>query len=209
MTELFCSSTLVHRGREAGRRKGFTLVELMVSLTVGGIVLLLAHALLSSVIDATARSGAAVAEATRSANRHLWLVRTFGSAVVGSEPPRGFRGLNRWRYALEADEIEFAAMVRTPRGHEERFVRLELYPNGRLIAVLRASLGAGDIGPDTAVLADELLGFGAEYLIEYGADARWVSEWVSPVSAPVAARLRLDCGDQGIDTLVVHIGARG
>jgi len=48
-----------------------------------------------------------------------------------------------------------------------------------------------------------------DYLLDYGAGARWVDEWVSPVSAPVAARLRLLHTGGRADTLLLHIGSRG
>jgi len=41
------------------------------------------------------------------------------------------------------------------------------------------------------VLADSLRDAAFDYLLEPGARARWVREWVSPVSAPLAVRLRI------------------
>ena len=55
-----------------------------------------------------------------------------------------------------------------------------------------------------------------DYLLEPGAESRWVREWVSPVSAPVAVRMRIakaGCGkrDAGcvVDTLLFLIKERG
>ena len=55
-----------------------------------------------------------------------------------------------------------------------------------------------------------------DYLLEPGAESRWVKEWVSPVTAPVAIRLRVttgrESGDGGrvvTDTLLFLIKERG
>jgi hypothetical protein len=48
-----------------------------------------------------------------------------------------------------------------------------------------------------------------EYLLEYGAQARWVQEWHSPASAPLAVRLRLQADSGAVDTLMLVIGPRG
>ena len=47
-----------------------------------------------------------------------------------------------------------------------------------------------------------------DYLLEPGAESQWVREWVSPVSAPLAARLRLTRSER-VDTLVLLIKGRG
>lgn len=51
----------------------------------------------------------------------------------------------------------------------------------------------------------------AEYLLEPGADAAWMKGWQSPVSAPLAVRLRIRRGDDAgvVDTLLFAIGPRG
>ena len=52
-----------------------------------------------------------------------------------------------------------------------------------------------------------------DYLLDPGADSKWVREWISPVSAPLAVRLRIaGCGmrDAGcVDTLLFLIKERG
>ena len=54
-------------------------------------------------------------------------------------------------------------------------------------------------------------GFAAEYLLEPGANARWMKGWQSPVSAPLAVRLRIAREDSSglVDTLLLAIGPRG
>jgi hypothetical protein len=62
-------------------------------------------------------------------------------------------------------------------------------------------------------LQREVAGLELDYLLEPGADTKWVREWVSPVSAPVAIRVRIaGCGRgyaAGVDTLLFLVKERG
>ena len=189
-----------------GTRAGFTLIELLVALSIGGLAVVLAHALFAQTLDALQRGERVATASVRHTNRYAWLVRAFGSLTTSSRPPRGFSGTNGVRDGLEADAIRFHAFVRTPGGSGIREVTLELDASGRLTATLVASDAAA---PQSVVLSEPLVAFGAEYLLEYGAGARWVRSWQSPVTAPLAARLRLYGTDARADTLLLHIGARG
>ena len=191
----------------SNRAGGFTLVELLVALAVGGVVLLLAHALLVGVVDAAERGRAATLELTRRANRSAWLGRTFGSTAISFDRGWGFQGLNRMAAGLEADEIRFHAAVRSGTAHAVRRVRIVLDDRRRLVAELLAA-GSDSTAPDTLVVAESVVGFGAEYLLDYGAGARWISEFVSTATAPLAARLRIATAER-IDTVFVHVGLRG
>ena len=51
-------------------------------------------------------------------------------------------------------------------------------------------------------------GVAFDYLLEPGAHAAWVREWISPVSAPVAVRVRIARG-AAVDTLLFIVGPRG
>ena len=66
------------------------------------------------------------------------------------------------------------------------------------------------------VLRDSIAELALDYLLEQGADAAWVRQWISPVSAPVAVRLRIattGCvmrdGKCVVDTLLFLIKERG
>ena len=65
-------------------------------------------------------------------------------------------------------------------------------------------------------MSDSVTDAGFDYLLEPGVESRWVREWVSPVSAPVAIRVRvtrgLGMGDERrvvTDTLLFLIKERG
>lgn len=68
-----------------------------------------------------------------------------------------------------------------------------------------------DHGGGAAVrLADAVLGLECDYLLVPGADARWVRQWHSPLSAPLAVRLRLLRQDGlQVDTLLLLVRERG
>ena len=71
--------------------------------------------------------------------------------------------------------------------------------------------------PGTAIaLRDVVRDVEFDYLLEPGAESRWVREWVSPVSAPVAVRMRITKAENGkwetgnaVDTLLFLIKERG
>jgi prepilin-type N-terminal cleavage/methylation domain-containing protein len=187
---------------------GFTLIEVLVAVTLTGLVVLIAHAVLAEVSDAAARGQAVVQELDRAGNRRAWLLRTFANVTVGSAPVRGFEGRDGEQDGREADRVSFYSRFRVDAGDGARQVRLWL-AHGALLAEVRLPADLPDTAPDTLVLAAGLRGFGADFLMEYGAQAPWVREWVSPVSAPIAVRLRLMNAAGRVDTLLLHVGARG
>ncbi len=178
---------------------GFTLIEVLVALTIAALVVLLAHQVFASVAERGRTLLAARDSLDRAANARRWLKATFLSLDVGTDSAGGFDG--------RADRMAFSAWQRTADGWFERR-RVTLGRSGdRLVA----SLGSGDsIG-----LAGDVADVAFDYLLEPGADSRWVREWVSPVSAPVAIRLRVEGPGNGeggravVDTLLFLIKERG
>ncbi len=105
--------------------------------------------------------------------------------------------------------MAFWTWLLTPDGwFERRHVALER-AGKRLVAI---------VTPDRSIaLVDSVSDVQLDYLLEPGAESRWVREWVSAVSAPVAVRARLvrmgraqeDEGRVVVDTLLFLIKARG
>ncbi|OLD39480.1 MAG: hypothetical protein AUI57_03150 [Candidatus Rokubacteria bacterium 13_1_40CM_2_68_8] len=181
-------------------QRGFTLIEILVALTIGAVVVLLAHELFGAVVDRGRTLAMARTALDRSANARRWLDATFLSLDVGTDGGSGFEG--------RPDHAGFTAWLLTPDGwFERRQVTLDV-EQGRL----RAS-----VNPGTPIaLIDSVTDLQIDYLLEPGAESRWVREWVSPVSAPVAVRLRMEragCGmrDTGcvVDTMLFLIKERG
>ena len=66
----------------------------------------------------------------------------------------------------------------------------------------------GRPGADAPIVLARATGVAFDYLLEPGADSRWVGTWSSPVSAPLAVRVRLS-HDGGVDTALYLIKGRG
>jgi prepilin-type N-terminal cleavage/methylation domain-containing protein len=188
--------------------RGFTLIEVLLALTIGSVVVLLAHRLFTGVADGARRMNAVRTALDRAANAKRVLVEAFGSLDVGNGT--GFAG--------RADHLEFAAWLRTPEGWLTR-QRVALGVNrGRLVALIGFA--------DSIVLADSVRQVEFDYLLESGEEtgapdampgegARFVREWLSPVSAPLAVRMRIEYSSRergmgvGADTLLLLVGPRG
>ena len=70
-------------------------------------------------------------------------------------------------------------------------------------------VAGGALGASVALL-DSVRDVACDYLLEPGGESRWVRTWVSPVSAPLAVRLRIRRTDaEGTDTLLFLIKERG
>jgi prepilin-type N-terminal cleavage/methylation domain-containing protein len=179
---------------------GFTLIEVMVALTIGALVVLVANQLFAAVAERGRTLVAARTALDRAANARRWLAATFLSLDVGTDGAGGFDG--------RPDHAGFSTWLLTPDGWFERCQVTLGAEEGHVQATLT---------PGTPIaLMDSVSDVQFDYLLEPGADSRWVGEWVSPVSAPVAVRMRLtkaghgtrDSG-LGVDTLLFLIKERG
>jgi len=175
-------------------RRGFTLIEVMVALTLSAIVVLLAHQIFAGVVDGVARLNDARARATRTANARRWLVEAFGSLQSGADTSGSFEG--------HAGTVSFASWQRVPEGGLRR-VRVLLGMSGTDVV---ARMPGGQVA-----LVDSVSALAFDYLLEPGANTTWAREWLSPVSAPLAVRIRIYYRGRPIraDTLLLAIGGRG
>ena len=170
---------------------GFTLIELVVALTIGAMVVLMAHRILRGVIDGSEALGAAREALDHEANGRRMLTTLFGSLDVNGDTVE-FRG--------EPSRVGFTTWHGDAHGFRTRNRVTLIAENGSLVA-----LGASQ--EPLAVLRD-VMALELDYLLEYGARERWVGEWISPASAPAAVRLRLSRSARA-DTLLLIIGGRG
>jgi prepilin-type N-terminal cleavage/methylation domain-containing protein len=175
---------------------GFTLIEVLVALTISAVVVLLAHQLFAGVADRGRTLSQARTALDRTANARRWLEATFLSLDVGTDGASGFEG--------RPDHAAFTTWLLTPdRWFERRVVSLARQDD-RLVA---------SVTPGQPVaLMDSVENVALDYLLEPGAESKWVREWVSPVSAPVAVRVRVMRGRGTLtvtDTLLFLIKERG
>jgi|SRR5437870_3174133 len=181
-------------------RRGFTLVEVLVALTIGAVIVLLAHQLFAGVADRGRTLTLSRTALDRTANARRWLGATLLSLDVGTDGASGFEG--------RPDHAAFTAWLLTPDGWFERRVVSLAGQDDRLVAT---------VTPGQAIaLMDSIGDVAFDYLLEPGEESRWVREWVSPVSAPVAVRMRVtrargrgEGGRVVTDTLLFLIKERG
>ncbi len=173
-----------------GSIAGFTLLELLVALVVAGFVVLLVHQTFGAVSDGVERVTAATAAQDRRENARRWLAETMLALEVGGEAG-GFEG--------RPDAMRFTSWVRVPGGWAER--------RHVALGLVRGHLEART-DERRWILSDSATGLAFDYLLEPGAESHWVQTWLSPVSAPLAVRLRL-ARTPGVDTLLFLIKGRG
>lgn len=173
------------------QRRGFTLIEVLVAVAITGLVALLAHQLFGAVVDASRRIVAEREALDGERNARRYLRDAFLSLDVGDST--GFEG--------HPDHVAFAAWQRTADGWQERR-RIELSQDGAVWLVVTS---AGE----RVVLADSVTAVRLDYLLEPGAASPWVGEWISPVSAPLAVRMRITRWSGRADTTLYPIRSRG
>jgi len=162
----------------------------MVAIAIAGIVIVAAHRIFTGVADGARAVAAARESLDRSANARRWLKATF----LSLEPP--FEG--------RANRASFTSWQLVPDGwFEQEPTQL----------VQEGSNFLGATGAEPLRLADGVSDVAFDYLLDPGADTKWVREWISPVSAPLAVRLRIaGCGRRAaacVDTLLFLVKERG
>jgi len=170
--------------------RGFTLIEIIVALTIGALVVITAHRIFAAVTDGTKALTHARENLDRTVNARRWLKAAF----LSLEPP--FEG--------RIDHASFISWQLAAGGwFEPRSIKV-FKQGSQFVAE-----GTGD----PLLLIDGATGVAFDYLLDPGADTKWVREWISPVSAPLAVRLRItgcDKRDAGcVDTLLFLVKERG
>ena len=169
-------------------RNGFTLIEVLVALTIGSIVVLMVHDCFAGMTDLAARLDAERRAASARTDARAFLVRAFGSLEIGTPHMHGFEGLpDRVTFSSALDDSLPTAIT----------IRMD---GARLIA-------EGPNAPPRQL--DSAVAVSCDYLLSFGSQSTWVQEWHSPASAPLATRMRLQRRDGTVDTLLLIIGPRG
>ncbi len=172
------------------RSAGFTLIEVLVALTLAAFVVLAAHRIFASVMEGVGRLGEERVALDREANARELLSSLVGSLDV--DQLDAFRG--------EPDQVAFPTWVTDSLGR-----------SARRRAVIRAEGGAmilTGVYAEPVVLADSVSTLALDYLLEMGARQRFLRRWYSEASAPAALRFRITRGAR-TDTLLLLAGWRG
>ena len=171
-------------------RNAFTLIEVVLALTIAAMGVTLAAAAFGVSIDA-ARSLEVHAEAReREANAWRWLAEAVASIDVAPEPSMPFVGT--------ATSLSFHTHVRVRDGwFEPGLVELSHDPPG---VVAHTEHGA-------VRLFDSIDAVAIDYLDRFGAGSAWLTRWQSTIAPPLAIRLRVGRAHEA-DTALFYIGAR-
>jgi prepilin-type N-terminal cleavage/methylation domain-containing protein len=174
------------------RRRGFTLIEVLVAVVLSAVVALLAHQLFGAAVDGGRRLRDVRLGTDRRGNADQFLRAAFLSLEVGIDSADGFSG--------KRDMVRFSTWLPTADGWLERGVVELGLDDDRWIA---------SAPPQAKVeLANGVTDLRFDYLLEMGADSKWVSVWESAVSAPLAIRVRVTRRESA-DTMLYLIKARG
>lgn len=174
---------------------GFTLLEVMVAIVVGGLVIL-ATRLLSERI---AESGRALARATREESRHAAADELL-RALVGQMETQPDLVSENPVFVGNGQAAEFTTWCERPEEWEERCrVRLELdsSASGPVLRAKAAEIGAVDLDSFNEPAA-------LRYLLDAGNGGRWIVRWNPAPYAPVAIGIVT-----ATDTVILRVGPRG
>jgi prepilin-type N-terminal cleavage/methylation domain-containing protein len=207
-------------------RGGFTLLEVVVSLTIAAVVVVGAHSGIAMLIDLSQRAARHREDASRAAAVRGTLAEWLRGAYVDTAGAAiGFRGIPGVSPFGSSDHrLDFQTRVPGAAGGGGiqtfhitiRVDRAGAARDGRLIAELRPVAGPGapraqgaPAGPvrdesRSMVLAPQVSGFSAQYLLAVGDERHWLSRWESGTRVPDAVRLRIH-GDSVPDLLNVPL----
>jgi len=173
---------------------GFTLLEVIVALTIGAMIVGVAHALVVTLGDGATAIADARVRADRESNSERMLRGLVSRAEAGSvEAP--FEGL--------PNRVRFRSWCCTPNGWLEACdVHLQLTADraGNRLEALLIERGTSR----SVVLARGFQTGAIRYLSDVRLGGRWMTVWGAGTSVPIALGVVIDG-----DTTVLRIGNRG
>ncbi len=173
---------------------GFTLIEIMVAVAVGGIVLLAGFSALTSVHDRSEHALQATTAAREAAAVRSTLIDWLTSAQVSApEVAVSFEGQDAAELDMAGDELSFPTSSRMALRKSLTAVRLYLdtdpeTPEYGLVAELTDRLGAE---PGLIELVPQAVGFNLRYLPNVDGPVEWTESWVSQRQLPRAVEITL------------------
>ena len=169
-------------------RAGMTLIELLVALTITGLVLAAGYAAFSTIADRREAIAAITEEAVRAASVRATLSDWLAGARMDIQSSQEtFRGLDGVSDDLPDDQLTFLTAAGTPLGERETIVRLlidrdEATPERGLVAELsdrrRRALRRLELLPAASSLD-------LQYLFGMQGARRWLPSWISSSVMPV------------------------
>jgi prepilin-type N-terminal cleavage/methylation domain-containing protein len=174
---------------------GFTLVEVLVALAIGGLVTLTAAATAAAIPDVAGRADAQLAGALRSVavrtQLREWLRASYASR--DSTYDAAFTGVDGPRSGTDALRFPLVDPTATVRGRASIVLAIDGNPDGSssLVAEIQPESGSRtriELVPGAGFLE-------ARYLYFVSSEPRWFTGWGSEVERPSAVRLWIDGED--------------
>ena len=190
-------------------RRGFTIVETLVSLVVCGIIAVATYAASGLVIDTRARATKLGSDARFEVAARLTLASWLRSAthLDGRTP---FEGVPGGTVRNRSDAMTFGVADGGPLFPGPHLIRLRHNtdrgrPNG-VVAELRPLAGSGFAPPETLLLSASAVGFRARYHGIVEGRRQWLDAWKADTVLPRAIAFQLTyeesfTGESGFSTL--------
>jgi prepilin-type N-terminal cleavage/methylation domain-containing protein len=175
------------------KRRGFTLIEVMVSLAVGAAAVLVVGAVARAVTMAHR-----TLEASRRALDHRAVgLRTMSLLLEAADV--GLGGADP--FTGDQHEVRFTAWAQVPEGWTER---------GKVRLVVKDTVLCAETASGSTPLVTPVHAVRFSYLARTGPERGWTDGWASALSVPAAVRVILGFGtDRPPDTVLVFLGDRG
>ncbi len=175
------------------RRRGMTLLELIVGLTVTGLVLAAGFASLATIGDRRARIEVTLDTIVREANARAEIIAwVAGASLTLDEGGPQFRGLDGVRESMPDDQLTFLTTSQTPLGAGGIVVRLyvdrdDATPERGLTAAFAEWRGTAlkRVELDPRVQALDI-----RYLSTFQFRLGWLPSWISSTLIPTGIELR-------------------
>lgn len=177
------------------KRSGFTLIEVIVAMTIAAIAAQLCLGIFRAVSDGIAHANNSLQVEEGRVNAWRWMSDVFGAVEPVGQQESGFAGSEQ--------SMEFVGGIRDATGEEVSSLIDLSFEDDMLIA--RSSV-------DSATVLARGLAWGRfEYVVAYGATAPLHNVWNSRISAPLAIRVvmaHVDGAISPVDTLLFWVGTR-
>lgn len=173
-------------------RRGTTLLELMVALTIAGLALLASRYLIEEIDDSGTTLSHFARNADQAANGDRLLRALVARAEVSPDSLRRFRG--------DSARASFDSWCERPSGWLERCRVTIAIGAGQDSSTITALFGTGEL------LRLRTIGGAAmfRYVSQDSAGRRWLRAWGQSITAPFALTIESDR-----DTVLLVVGERG
>jgi type II secretory pathway pseudopilin PulG len=176
------------------KRGGMTLLELVVGLTITGLVITAGFTALQVLEDRRAQAEDVMNAVTRTANERAQIAQWLaGARLTVEEGGPAFRGLDGVHDGTPDDALEFLTTARTPVGTGETLV--QLYVDRDSTTPEQGLTAAFSQWRGTVIRRVELdrsvVGLEVRYLSNVMGQRVWLPSWVSSTVLPAAAEIRL------------------